>query len=220
MIPVNPNKVTTLIVNKFHLASGRFMTARAAFRQLMNGRVTGVDASGYDFSWTGADPTNIEGPGSDYNWRDVTIQLYPDQPCLRSAPNPMTGEETMWPVPTIVVTTYHFGYHAKKGENVSTRMLYNIHKGICQYCFEKISLSEATRDHIFPRTLGGSNDDFNLVLACKKCNSHKDCKYPYLDKDGNLPVGTSIHDYLSYVHRGIEIRPEWHPYLYTEKNKS
>ena len=214
MIPVSPTTRTTLVANAHHQFYGRFCTARAAMRQMMNGNARGVDASGMDISWTGADITNLNGRPSEYSWVEKSVQLWPDQPCLRSAPNRVTGEEVQWPVPTIIICSHHFGYPAKRGENVSLRKLYAIQKGICQYCYDKIPFSEATKDHIYPKDLGGSNHDFNLALACRKCNSKKSNIYPYFDKDGNVPSGVNVNTYLRELYEGVEIRPEMYPYLF------
>lgn len=42
----------------------------------------------------------------------------------------------------------------------------------CEYCHypEFLSTSPLTLDHIFPQSLGGSDDLNNLALACRRCN--------------------------------------------------
>ena len=73
------------------------------------------------------------------------------------------------------------------------RRLYLKHKGLCAYCGRKTILmrkdtlptsmgqqsywARATRDHILPRVLGGSNRMSNLVLSCYRCNHIKAEKY-------------------------------------------
>ena len=42
-------------------------------------------------------------------------------------------------------------------------------QGICQNC----GLDGDTVDHIIPRRLGGSDEDFNLQCLCRKCNFSK-----------------------------------------------
>ncbi len=62
--------------------------------------------------------------------------------------------------------------------------IYRRDGGICQNCgatcrfggnqvapFEPLKSSAV--DHIFPRSRGGQNDDANLQLLCKSCNSQK-----------------------------------------------
>ena len=215
MIPVDPNTRSTLVLTKNYQPTGRLFTARAAIRHMMNGRVKGIDAAGNCVSWNGADVERADGPLASMNWEDLTVTLYPDQPCLRSAPNGLTGNETQWPVPTIVVCTYHFGYHGRKGSSVSTRALYNLYRGQCQYCLEKITFADATRDHVYPRSKGGSDDDFNVVLACRSCNSAKDSSYPYLDANGNQVRPRILNPAINAL-EGIQPRPEWRQFLYLE----
>lgn len=45
----------------------------------------------------------------------------------------------------------------------------------CFYCGVSFSLrKKRTVDHIMPKSLGGSNQKFNLVHACETCNVSKD----------------------------------------------
>ncbi|GAX41800.1 HNH endonuclease [Tolypothrix sp. NIES-4075] len=43
---------------------------------------------------------------------------------------------------------------------------------LCEYCHypEFLSTSPLTIDHIYPQSLGGSDDVDNLALACRRCN--------------------------------------------------
>lgn len=214
MIPVDPNKRTSLLLNRHHMSYGRFCTARRAIQLMVKNRARGIDAAGADVSWTGVDIVNLNGSPSQYSWCEKSVQLHPDQPALRSAPNRVTGEETLWPVPTILVCTHHLGVYERRGTSVSLRTLYSISKGTCEYCGDKIPFSEATKDHVYPRSLGGSNDDFNLVLACRSCNSRKGAEYPHYTKDGRLPEGVTVHSFLAHMYEGVDIRPEMEPYLY------
>lgn len=213
MKPVSPDEITAIALDRHHVWDGRFFTARACFRQLMNGRIQGIDAEGNAVTWTGA-TGNIEAPASTYCWQDGTIALYDDQPCMRSVASAITGEETRWPIPTIAVRTYYFGVHQHKGENISLKKLYRIQKGTCQYCGNKISFSEATKDHILPRSKHGTNDDSNIALACKRCNSLKADVYPFYDKDGKVPTGVRRHRFT--IPDEITIREEWKPYMFLD----
>ena len=206
MIPVDPDTKTTLVLNKNYQSSGRLFSAKATIRHLINGRVKGIDASGNAVSWAEE--------GSSTNWNDLTIELFPDQPCLRSAPDPISDRDRQWPVPTIVVCTYHWGYHGRRGSTVSLKSIYAIYKGICQYCLRKIPYSDATKDHVFPKSMGGSNDDFNFVLACRSCNSEKESIYPYYDVNGNEVKPRGILNYLMGLPHGVNVRDEWKPYLF------
>ena len=45
--------------------------------------------------------------------------------------------------------------------------------GSCQYCGVNVTISNATIDHIVPKTRGGGHTWENLVIACTKCNGKK-----------------------------------------------
>jgi 5-methylcytosine-specific restriction endonuclease McrA len=102
----------------------------------------------------------------------------------------------------------------KQNEDISLRSIYKIYKETCQYCLKRIPFSEATRDHSYPKTLGGANEEHNIVLACKKCNNHKGHTYPY-----HNVLGEEVKP-IARVRNGITIpghltiREEWKPYLY------
>lgn len=43
----------------------------------------------------------------------------------------------------------------------------------CHYCGVRLTKSTRTRDHVIPRSKGGSDAGFNIVLACPGCNVKK-----------------------------------------------
>ncbi len=45
--------------------------------------------------------------------------------------------------------------------------------GRCNYCRKIFPPDELTMDHIIPLSRGGTSEKFNLVPACKECNSKK-----------------------------------------------
>lgn len=211
---VNPKDKTTLILNR-QFQAFNVITARAAIRHLIAERVKGIDALGNIVSWTGAD-LNVDGSANTLRWFNNEVSLHDDQPCLRSAPDPTTGEERKWAVPTVVVCNYHFGYRRQANESVSLKTLYNVYKSTCQYCMEKIPYSQATKDHVFPKSKGGSNHDFNLVLACRECNNAKDNIHPYFDIHGKEVKPISINSHLFFIPEGMPIRDEWKVYLHLQ----
>lgn len=62
--------------------------------------------------------------------------------------------------------------------------LFNKQAGCCAYCGEVMEIDtcnkpmSATIDHIIPRSKGGKDEIFNLVAACRQCNTEK----------GNMPL--------------------------------
>jgi hypothetical protein len=61
------------------------------------------------------------------------------------------------------------------GNNLELKkFLFDLDGPICVYCATQFNnYVELTIDHVIPKTLGGSNEDFNLVLACENCNRNK-----------------------------------------------
>lgn len=44
---------------------------------------------------------------------------------------------------------------------------------VCPYCLKSFPLTQATRDHVVPKSRGGSNDPSNIALSCAECNQEK-----------------------------------------------
>lgn len=47
------------------------------------------------------------------------------------------------------------------------------HDYLCQYGFEGCTQEATEVDHITPKALGGTDEDYNLNAACKNCNVKK-----------------------------------------------
>lgn len=218
---VAPEERTTLLLNRNYQAFG-FCSARAAIRHLVTGRIKGMDANGNLLTWDGADLDYVQGVGntidneSSFSWKDGTVELFPEHPYLRSAPNAITGEESKHFIPTIAVCGHHFGFHRRTGENVSLKTLYSLYKGTCQYCLCHIPMSQATKDHVYPKSKGGTNDDFNLVLACRKCNNDKDSIFPYYNAEGKEVKPKKVMTTGMFIPDVDGLRPEWKQFLYLE----
>lgn len=48
----------------------------------------------------------------------------------------------------------------------------------CYHCGKDLKINQVNIDHYNPKSKGGSNDDFNLVLSCRKCNKYKRSTVP------------------------------------------
>jgi len=58
------------------------------------------------------------------------------------------------------------------------KVLYRLFDGLCHYCGDQTNRiqnhpKQATKDHVVPKGLGGSNTLDNYVLACQTCNNDK-----------------------------------------------
>lgn len=47
---------------------------------------------------------------------------------------------------------------------------------VCAYCHKQLEGSDATVDHILAKENGGTDDAYNLVSACRRCNGRKSDK--------------------------------------------
>lgn len=48
----------------------------------------------------------------------------------------------------------------------------------CRFCGKVLRYDKMSIDHYLPRSLGGTDDVFNLVSSCKRCNCQKQNKLP------------------------------------------
>jgi hypothetical protein len=212
---VDPDDITTLVINK-HYFGVAFCTARAALRHLMTGRFNGEDATGNMYTWDGVGRNIVTEAGVNHlNWGARNLAYYDDQPALRSSAG-TSGGTVEWAIPTIVLCTSYFGYKVRSNEKVSLRKLYRHYKGICQLCLKHGSISDMTIDHVLPRALGGSNHDFNLVLAHRDCNCKKGAHHPYLNAAGQEVKAVSMLRSGVMLPANLDVRVEWKPYLFME----
>jgi len=58
------------------------------------------------------------------------------------------------------------------------RQQYQLQSGRCAWCSRDFPLEKMTRDHAIPRSLGGSPDWDNIVLACEPCNYRRGDNLP------------------------------------------
>jgi 5-methylcytosine-specific restriction endonuclease McrA len=56
---------------------------------------------------------------------------------------------------------------------LSNNVLFKRDGRICGYCGRSFNIKDLTRDHIHPKTHGGTNDWNNIITACKPCNCFK-----------------------------------------------
>jgi len=69
-------------------------------------------------------------------------------------------------------------------KRIDKKYIYERDKGICTFCGRELLLRQISLDHYLPKSKGGPDDIFNLVLSCKKCNEYKKSRIPpdYKDK--------------------------------------
>jgi len=70
----------------------------------------------------------------------------------------------------------------------------------CQICEEIFSEGKLEVDHIFPYSLGGSNQITNLIALCKPCNSDKNNRLEYYKSDeGRQKLLLNIREFVKDV---------------------
>lgn len=76
----------------------------------------------------------------------------------------------------IAIRGHGFDFNKHNKVVLTNRTLFARDRSVCAYCgghFHSVNLS---RDHIYPRFLGGIDEWTNVVTACKVCNQKKGCK--------------------------------------------
>lgn len=58
------------------------------------------------------------------------------------------------------------------------RYIYLRDGGKCVHCGKTLGYNQVNIDHYHPKSKGGTDDDFNLVLSCKRCNKYKRATVP------------------------------------------
>jgi hypothetical protein len=70
-------------------------------------------------------------------------------------------------------------------------------KYICQICCNEFSEEELEIDHIYPYSLGGSHEIYNLMSLCKSCNLKKSNRIDYFQSgEGNKKILMNIGDFV------------------------
>lgn len=60
-----------------------------------------------------------------------------------------------------------------KVKHVDKHYLYQRDGHLCYYCGKSMVYGKVSLDHYLPRSAGGTDDVFNLVISCKACNGQK-----------------------------------------------
>lgn len=88
------------------------------------------------------------------------------------------GVKSYIETPSIIAIKGH-GFNPAKHGNVllTNRTLFGRDRHTCAYCGEHYQNSHClSREHIVPRSRGGTDSWMNVVTACKRCNTRKSNK--------------------------------------------
>ena len=106
---------------------------------------------------------------------------------LRGGINSKTGQQSTLVIDSIVAIDN--GVSPTKYRHPHPRLtnpaLFERDMKLCAYCGEQYKKSMLTRDHVTPRSIGGSDIWENVVTACKRCNQKKDARLP---EEANMPL--------------------------------
>ena len=74
---------------------------------------------------------------------------------------------------------------------------------VCAYCGASESL---TQDHLIPRIKGGSDEAYNLIWACRSCNSSKGARdfLHWLESRNEFPTILLLERYIKLIARFCE----------------
>jgi len=75
-------------------------------------------------------------------------------------------------IPAVLVLT-EYNSVPRRTIIYSKRLVYERDKWTCQYCKTQLSRSNATIDHVTPRSKGGKSSFENCVASCEVCNKIK-----------------------------------------------
>ncbi len=82
--------------------------------------------------------------------------------------------------------------------------LFGRDRNLCLYCGRVFSDAGLTRDHVVPRSRGGTDEWENVVAACKRCNHRKGSAMPH--ECGMallaLPYVPNVAEYLALINSG------------------
>jgi 5-methylcytosine-specific restriction endonuclease McrA len=74
----------------------------------------------------------------------------------------------------VVIGLKYNGKNVKRRTSgIAKEFVQNHENCICPYCETKLTMDNATSDHIIPISEGGNNCQVNLIVCCRDCNSER-----------------------------------------------
>jgi len=93
-----------------------------------------------------------------------------------------------------IARDYDYSKVPRHEVRMTRKNLYLRDNGLCQYCGVSLRFSEATVDHVVPKSKGGGSTWDNQVTCCLRCNSKK---------------ADSTMEAVGYKLRKRPTKPEW-----------
>jgi HNH endonuclease len=87
---------------------------------------------------------------------------------------------------------------------LTNQALFRRDRNLCLYCGDEHLDRELTRDHVVPRSRGGSDQWDNCVAACRRCNHRKGDRLPHERRMEllALPYVPNFAEYLALTNSG------------------
>jgi len=121
---------------------------------------------------------------------------------------------TTYPMPSII-RLQKFVNIPYRGVVLSRQNVFKRDNSQCQYCGADDNL---TIDHVMPKSRGGQSNWYNLITACKSCNSKKG---DYTPEEVEMPLRYMPFkpSFIMFLRdfSGL-IENEWRPFLQTKAN--
>lgn len=111
----------------------------------------------------------------------VIANLGEQEKIFKGGYNRLSGIRSIVTVSTIVLTKERvMGYRLSRVYEppYSHKVLFARDRYRCLYCGETFAPADLTRDHIIPKSRGGSDSWSNSATACRCCNHSKDNRTP------------------------------------------
>jgi 5-methylcytosine-specific restriction endonuclease McrA len=222
---VKANTKTTLQIDYKYMPV-RMLTAAEVFAAIMRERIefhNGKFVVNTPFTVLSCEFTD---EGRSYNYYDGLSWLESRDVLLSRDALPVirTGRHA-YPVPTILkVNTIHKApKNERKLKKPSFRELLRKHDYTCALTGRRFDPElydpedVFNKDHIIPKSKGGTNTEENIVLSTIKANSDKGDKYPYFGPDGEEIKAIISHDHFPHLNlSGVDYRTEWDPFLFQD----
>lgn len=137
-------------------------------------RVLGLDIAGNPFKWL-----SPEEAVHYYATNKVAWDLGEDLDVFHGGIQ-NSGNQSLITIKSIIAVQGETkrGYDRATINTHGNHLLFRRDQHLCAYCGNEFDPKNLTRDHVHPRSRGGSNDWVNSVTACKSCNMHKANKTP------------------------------------------
>ena len=87
-----------------------------------------------------------------------------------------------------------------KGAKELCKQIWRKSSGICAHCGRKVDAeSDRTIDHVIPRSLGGTDDQRNLMPLCKTCNKGRGTNKIEVAEYYSFASGWALDEFRDYL---------------------